>query len=105
MRRVPTAVTKALPIKCVRFNSSGIGAAVRSDWTKQQIQEIYDMPLMDLVFRASSVHRMYFNSAEVQQVKTYSYDIFFVGTFVSCCARYRDVNTYFTSTTQISARY
>jgi hypothetical protein len=26
------------------------------------------MPLMDLVFRASTVHRQYFNSAEVQQV-------------------------------------
>ena len=69
MRRVSAVVAKALPLKNVRSNSSNITVAVRSDWTKQQIQEIYDMPLMDLVFRASSVHRMYFNSAEVQQVK------------------------------------
>ena len=69
MRRVTAVVAKALPLKNVRSNSSNITVAVRSDWTKQQIQEIYDMPLMDLVFRASSVHRMYFNSAEVQQVK------------------------------------
>lgn len=62
-----------IPRICVRFNSSSSRAAVRSDWTKEQIKEIYDMPLMDLVFRASSVHRQYFNSAEVQQVRLLSH--------------------------------
>jgi biotin synthase-like enzyme len=61
-----------IPRVCVRLNSSSSRAAVRSDWTKEQIKEIYDMPLMDLVFRASTVHRQYFNSAEVQQVQILS---------------------------------
>jgi biotin synthase-like enzyme len=61
-----------IPRVCVRLNSSSSRAAVRSDWTKEQIKEIYDMPLMDLVFRASTVHRQYFNSAEVQQVRILS---------------------------------
>ena len=67
MRRVSIVVAKSVPVKSIRYSSNV--AAIRSDWTKQQIQEIYDMPLMDLVFRASTVHRQYFNSAEVQQVK------------------------------------
>lgn len=40
---------------------------VRTDWSKAEIQAIYDMPLMDLVFRAAAVHRVHFNSREVQQ--------------------------------------
>jgi biotin synthase len=43
-------------------------STVRSNWTKQEIQAIYDMPLLDLVFKAAAVHRTYFNSQEVQQV-------------------------------------
>ena len=39
----------------------------RMNWTKDEIQAIYDMPLMDLVFRAAAVHRVNFNSREVQQ--------------------------------------
>lgn len=41
--------------------------AVRTDWTRQEIQAIYDLPLLDLVHRASNTHRQYFNSREVQQ--------------------------------------
>lgn len=40
---------------------------IRNDWTKQEIQAIYDLPLMDLVFRAAETHRQYFNAREVQQ--------------------------------------
>lgn len=72
MRRVSATVVKVVPKKCIRLSSSSSNAVIRSDWTKEQIQEIYDMPLMDLVFRASSVHRQYFNSAEVQQVTSIS---------------------------------
>lgn len=46
MQRV-SFVVKGL--RNVRYSSNI--AAVRSDWTKEQIQDIYDMPLMDLVFR------------------------------------------------------
>ena len=40
---------------------------IRTDWTRQEIQEIYDYPLLELVFRAAAVHRAYFNPQEVQQ--------------------------------------
>ncbi len=39
---------------------------IRNDWTIAEIQEIYNMPFMDLVYRASTVHRAYNQSNEVQ---------------------------------------
>jgi biotin synthase len=39
---------------------------IRNDWTIAEIQEIYNMPFMDLVYRASTVHRTYNQSNEVQ---------------------------------------
>jgi len=47
-----------------RANSSTV---VRNDWSRNEIQEIYDMPFVDLLFRAASVHRLNFNAREVQQ--------------------------------------
>ena len=42
-------------------------AVVRNDWTKQEIQEIYDMPFLDLIHKAATTHRQFFNPKEVQQ--------------------------------------
>jgi biotin synthase len=39
---------------------------IRNNWTKKEIQEIYQLPLLELVYRAATVHRMYNNTAEVQ---------------------------------------
>ena len=39
---------------------------IRNNWTKEEIQEIYQMPLLELVYRAATVHRKYNNTAEVQ---------------------------------------
>jgi biotin synthase len=39
---------------------------IRNDWTKQQIEEIYNTPLLDLIFRAATVHRKYEGTGEVQ---------------------------------------
>lgn len=39
---------------------------VRHDWTKQQIEKIYNMPLLELVYTAASVHRAYHPKNEVQ---------------------------------------
>lgn len=39
---------------------------VRNDWTLEEIQEIYNRPLLDLVFEAASVHRQNKAYAEVQ---------------------------------------
>lgn len=39
---------------------------IRHDWTLQEIKEIYDQPLLELVFRAAEIHRKYNDTAEVQ---------------------------------------
>ena len=39
---------------------------IRNDWTIEEIQEIYNAPLLDLIYRAASAHRQYNNTGEVQ---------------------------------------
>lgn len=41
-------------------------ADLRFDWTREQIREIYDSPLMDLIHRAATMHRKYHDPSEVQ---------------------------------------
>ena len=41
-------------------------AAIRHDWTRAEIQALFDLPFSDLMFQAQSVHRTYFNPNEVQ---------------------------------------
>ncbi|EGZ08409.1 hypothetical protein PHYSODRAFT_526228 [Phytophthora sojae] len=57
-----------------RFQSSsvaltvpGLSAEVRHDWTKEEVQAIFDQPLLELVYKAATVHRMHFDPTEVQQ--------------------------------------
>jgi biotin synthase len=38
----------------------------RNDWTKQEIKEIFDSPILDLIYRAATVHREHNNPQEVQ---------------------------------------
>jgi len=46
---------------------AGVTASVRYDWTKDEISQIYNLPFGELVYRAATVHRMYWNPHEVQQ--------------------------------------
>lgn len=39
---------------------------IRHDWTKEEIASIYDTPLLELVYRAATLHRQYQDTAEVQ---------------------------------------
>jgi biotin synthase len=39
---------------------------IRNNWTTEEIQEIYDLPLLELVYQAAAIHRQYNNTAEVQ---------------------------------------
>jgi biotin synthase len=39
---------------------------IRNDWTIEEIQEIYNSPLLELIYRAASAHRQYNNTGEVQ---------------------------------------
>lgn len=38
----------------------------RHDWTKPEIKAIYDSPLLELVFRAASVHRAHHDPRKIQ---------------------------------------
>ncbi|KAG6768680.1 hypothetical protein POTOM_027607 [Populus tomentosa] len=40
---------------------------LRNDWTRQEIKEVYDSPLLDLLFHGAQVHRYAHNFREVQQ--------------------------------------
>eukprot|EP00128_Syssomonas_multiformis_P005206 Colp12_sorted_trinity150504_noHs@24722 len=61
--RVPTLLT------AVRFHvgSTTKLGEIRHDWTREEIDNIYNSPLVDLMYQAATVHRMYHNSREVQQ--------------------------------------
>lgn len=39
---------------------------IRHDWTEREIFEIYNMPLLDLVYKASTIHRKFHEPSEVQ---------------------------------------
>lgn len=41
-------------------------AELRNNWTKEEITEIYNTPLMELIYRAATVHREYHETGEVQ---------------------------------------
>jgi len=39
---------------------------IRNNWTREEIQAIYDQPIMELIYAAATVHRAYNNPSEVQ---------------------------------------
>ena len=39
---------------------------IRHDWTEKEILNIYNMPLLELVYRAATVHRFFHDASEVQ---------------------------------------
>src|SRR5690625_7876325 len=41
-------------------------AEIRTDWTYEEIEEIYNTPLLDLIYRAATVHREHHDTGEVQ---------------------------------------
>lgn len=41
-------------------------AMIRNNWTLEEIQDIYHTPLLELIYRAATVHREYQDTAEVQ---------------------------------------
>lgn len=45
---------------------------IRYDWQKTEIREIYDTPLLELIYRAASVHRQYHNPKQIQVCKLIS---------------------------------
>lgn len=49
------------------FVAPAESAAASSKWSVSQVEALYQMPLMDLLFRAQQVHRENFNPNEVQR--------------------------------------
>ncbi len=45
---------------------------IRHDWTVEEIRAIHDGPLMDLVFRAATIHRRYNDPADIQRASLLS---------------------------------
>ena len=39
---------------------------IRHDWKMEEIRDIYSTPLLDLIYRAASVHKHYNDTGEVQ---------------------------------------
>ncbi|KAJ3105714.1 biotin synthase [Phlyctochytrium planicorne] len=63
---VPSPPRAAESPAAVAGNASANGV-VRYDWSKEEVQAIYDSPLMDLLFYGAKVHRNNHNALAVQQ--------------------------------------
>ncbi|CAO3692406.1 unnamed protein product [Umbelopsis ramanniana] len=63
------SVTEAKNVAPKAVSAAAVHAsgALRNDWKREEIQEIFDSPLMDLLFYGAKVHRENFNALEVQQ--------------------------------------
>ncbi|EAU93406.2 biotin synthase [Coprinopsis cinerea okayama7 len=55
-----------LVVKPEMSTSSTPTPATRHDWRREEIQTIYDSPLMELVFRAASIHRQHQDPSKIQ---------------------------------------
>lgn len=43
-----------------------MGIAIKNDWTIEEIHDIYNTPLLELVYKAATIHKEYNDTAEVQ---------------------------------------
>jgi biotin synthase len=43
-----------------------VSGAVRQDWTRAEIEALFDLPFPDLIFHAQRIHRQHFDPREVQ---------------------------------------
>ena len=69
LRATLSATTRRLPL-----GSRGLASAlartsnaVRSDWTRAEVQAVYDQPLLELIRDAGACHRAHWDSRDVQQ--------------------------------------
>lgn len=49
------------------FSVPAEGYPVRHDWTEDEVCQIYNRPLLDLIYHGASAHRLYFDSCQVQK--------------------------------------
>jgi biotin synthase len=55
-----------MTIAALEASAAPTGAAIRHDWTREEIRALFGLPFPELVFRAQSLHRAYFDPTEVQ---------------------------------------
>src|SRR5215475_10567082 len=41
-------------------------AFVRTDWTLEEVKDVYNTPLLDLIYKAANIHRRFNAASEVQ---------------------------------------
>ncbi|MGB3810378.1 MAG: biotin synthase BioB [Parvibaculum sp.] len=61
--RIEEAASQANPRVTARTNPD----EVRHDWTREELQALYDLPFNDLLFEAQLVHRRWFDANQVQK--------------------------------------
>ncbi|KNC80181.1 hypothetical protein SARC_07443 [Sphaeroforma arctica JP610] len=62
------AAVEQAPVPEVDRQLNGVtSTGVRNDWELEEVIELYNTPLMELVYKAATTHRMYFNPKEIQQ--------------------------------------
>ncbi|KAI9722457.1 MAG: biotin synthase [Chrysothrix sp. TS-e1954] len=47
-------------------NRAASAREVRNTWTKDEIREVYNTPLMELAFKSATIHRKFHNPSEIQ---------------------------------------
>jgi biotin synthase len=47
--------------------TAGLEGVVRTDWTREEIKALFHSPLLELVYRGATVHRLHHDPSEVQQ--------------------------------------
>lgn len=62
----------AKPALRVLTNTAAPDGAIRHDWSRADARALYDLPLMDLLFRAQTVHRANFDPNAVQMSRLLS---------------------------------
>src|SRR5258706_14919291 len=55
----PFPAANPIPSRC-------LSGAVRQDWTRSEVQTLFDLPFPDLIFHAQRIHREHFDPREVQ---------------------------------------
>ena len=47
-------------------DSATMNADIRNDWTRAEVRALFALPFNELIYRAASLHRKYFEPREVQ---------------------------------------
>jgi biotin synthase len=65
--RQPTRVlVRSLATHASNPGATAAAASARKHWTRDEIQRVYDGPLLDLVFRSAAVHRAHHDPSKIQ---------------------------------------